>query len=311
MLQEGLRQLVNAALCYQRGTLPQATYLFKHALIQDAAYQSLLRNMRQRYHQRIAEVLEEQFAEIAENQPELLAHHYTKAGLPNQAIAYWHRAGQRALEHSANLEAEAHLTQGLEMLAALPDTPERAQRELAMQTTLGPALVATKGFASPEVLHAYTRARELCQQAGETPQVFQVLRGLWYFYLIRSELPTALELGEHLLTLAQQVGDPVLRVEAHYALGLTLNYLGKFADAQTHLAQGIALYNRQQQAKSLELRAGMSLSRLWQCQGKHAEAQRLLTPIYGWFTEGFDTADLQEAKALLEELEVKDHLGGE
>ena len=115
-----------------------------------------------------------------------------------------------------------------------------------MQTTLGPALVATKGFAAPEVLHAYARARELCQQAGETPQLFQVLRGLWYFYLMRSELRTARELGEHLLTLAQQVGDLVLRVEAHYALGLTLNYLGEFAAAQTHLEQGIALYDPQQ-----------------------------------------------------------------
>jgi predicted ATPase len=147
------------------------------------------------------------------------------------------------LQRSANMEAVAHLTKGLELLSTLPDTPERVQQELAMQTTLGPALVAIKGFAAPEVLRAYARARELCQQAGETPQVFQVLRGLWYFYLMRSELRTALELGEQLLTLAQQVGDPVLGVEAHYALGLTFNYLGKFADAQTHLAQGIALYN--------------------------------------------------------------------
>jgi predicted ATPase len=158
-------------------------------------------------------------------------------------VPYWQRAGQRALERSAHVDSVAHLTQGLESLRTLPDTPARVQQELAMQTTLGPALVAIKGFAAPEVLRAYARARELCQQAGETPQVFQVLRGLWYFYLLRSELRTALELGEHLLTLAQQVDDPVLGVEAHYALGLTLNYLGKFADAQTHLAQGIALYN--------------------------------------------------------------------
>src|SRR5262245_46807778 len=232
-----------AEFLYQQGLPPQATYVFKHALIQEAAYQALLRSTRQQYHQRIAQVLEGRFPHLCETQPELLAHHYTEAGLVAQAIPYWQRAGQRALERSANLEAVAHLTKGLKMLATLPDTPERAQQELAMQTTLGPALVAIKGFAAPEVLHAYARARELCQQAGETPQVFQVLRGLWYFYLIRSELRTARELGEHLLTLARQVGDPVLRVEAHYALGLTLNYLGEFADAQTHLAQGIALYN--------------------------------------------------------------------
>jgi TOMM system kinase/cyclase fusion protein len=245
-VQRGLHQLVEAEFLYQRGLPPQATYAFKHALIQEAAYQSLLRSTRQRHHQHIAQVLEIRFPETAETQPELLAHHYTQAGLTEQAVHYWQRAGQRALERSANLEAVAHLTTGLEVLATLPDTPERTQQELAMQTTLGPALVAIKGFAAPEVLHAYARARELCQQAGESPQLFQVLRGLWYFYLIRVELRTARELGEHLLTLAQQVGDPVLRVEAHYALGLTLNYLGEFAAAHTHLAQGMALYDPQQ-----------------------------------------------------------------
>ena len=163
-----------------------------------------------------------------------------------QAMPYWQRAGQRAIERSANLEAVAHLTRGLEVLATLPDTPERAQQELIVQTTLGPALMATKGHAAPEVLHAYARARELCQQVGETPQLFQVLRGLWYFYLHRVELQTARELGEQLLTLAQRVGDPALLLEAHYALGNTLNYLGEFAAAQAHFAQGIALYDPQQ-----------------------------------------------------------------
>ena len=144
-LQRGLQQLVEAEFLYQRGLPPQATYLFKHALIQDAAYQSLLRSTRQQYHQRIAQVLEARFPEICETQPELLAHHYTEAGLLAQAIPYWQRAGQRAIERSANLEAIAHLTQGLEVLATLPDTPERAQQELDLQTTLGPALMATKG----------------------------------------------------------------------------------------------------------------------------------------------------------------------
>src|SRR5262249_36250449 len=138
-LQQSLAQLVEAELLYQRGLLPQATYLFKHALVQDAAYQSLLRSTRQQYHARIAHVLEAQFPETVATQPELLAHHYTEAGLTAQAIPYWQQAGQRALERSANLEAVAHLTKGLEVLATLPDTPERAQQELAMQLTLGPA----------------------------------------------------------------------------------------------------------------------------------------------------------------------------
>jgi predicted ATPase/class 3 adenylate cyclase len=244
-LQRGLHQLVEAEFLYQRGLPPQATYVFKHALIQDAAYQSILRSTRQQHHQRIAQVVEARFPELCETQPELLAHHYTEAGLTAQAIGYAQRAGQRALEHSANLEAVAHLTQGLALLATLPETPERAQQELGLQTTLGPALMNTKGQAAPEVLQAYARARELCQQVGETPQLFQVLRGLWYFYLHRVELRTARELGEHLLTLAQHLGDAALLLEAHYALGNTLNYLGEFAAAQAHFAQGIALYDPQ------------------------------------------------------------------
>ena len=245
-LRRGLHQLVEAEFLYQRGVPPQATYLFKHALLQEAAYQSLLRSTRQQHHQHIAQVLETRFPELCETQPELLAHHYTEAGLMTQAIPYWQRAGQRAIQRSANVEAIAHLTRGLDILKTLPDTPERAQQELDVQTTLGPALAVTKGHAAPEVLQAYARARELCQQVGETPQLFQVLRGLWYFYLFRMELQTARDLGEHLLTLAQQVGDPALRLEGHRALANTLNYLGEFDASQAHFAQAIALYDPQQ-----------------------------------------------------------------
>src|SRR5882762_9720539 len=176
-LRRGLQQLVEAEFLYQQGLPPQATYLFKHALIQDAAYQSLLRSTRQQHHQHIAQVLEGRFPDLCETQPELLAHHYTEAGLAQHAIPYWQQAGQRATQGSAYVEAISHLTKGLELLATLPDTPERVQQELVMQTTLGPALLVTKGQASPEVLQAYARAREICPQAEETPQLFQVLRG--------------------------------------------------------------------------------------------------------------------------------------
>src|SRR5262249_25110925 len=140
-LQQGLRQLVEAELVYQRGVPPQVTYIFKHALIQDAAYQSLLKSRRQHYHQQIAQVLEGRFPEIRDIQPELLAHHYTEAGLIAQALPYWHQAGQRASQHSAYIEAIHHLSRGLELLKTLPDTPERTQRELTLQITLGPALM--------------------------------------------------------------------------------------------------------------------------------------------------------------------------
>jgi predicted ATPase len=175
---------------------PQATYLFKHALIQDVAYQSLLRSTRQQSHQRIAHVLAERFPETAETQPELLAHHYTEAGLNAPAVGYWQQAGQRALQRSAHVEAISHLTRGLEVLAALPDTAERTQYELSLQTTLGSALMAARGQGAPEVGQAYARARELCRQVGETPQLFPVLFGLWRFYLVRAEYQTARELAE-------------------------------------------------------------------------------------------------------------------
>ena len=148
-LHRGLHQLVAAEFLYQQGLPPQATYRFKHALIQEAAYQSLLRSTRQQHHLYIAQVLEARFPEVCVTQPELLAHHYTEAGLSAQAIPYWQRAGQRAIERSANVEAISHLSKGLALLKTLPDTPERAQQELAIQASLGPVLIATKGYAAP------------------------------------------------------------------------------------------------------------------------------------------------------------------
>jgi predicted ATPase len=245
-LQQGLKQLVAAELVYQRGLVPQAYYLFKHALIQDTAYQSLLKSTRQQYHTKIAQVLDKRFPETKEAQPELLAHHYTEAGLKEQATVYWQRAGQRAVARSANREAISHLTRGLELLKTLPDTSERAQHELTLQLALGTPLMVTKGWATPEVERAYTRARELCQQVGETSQLFPALWGLWMFYFIRAELQTARELGEQLLSLAQSVQDPALVLEGHHALWPVLCFLGELAPTRVHLEQGLALYDLQQ-----------------------------------------------------------------
>jgi TOMM system kinase/cyclase fusion protein len=511
-VQRGLHQLVEAEFLYQLGLPPQATYRFKHALIQEEAYQSLLRSTRQQHHQRIAQVLEAQFPDTAQTQPELLAHHYTEAGLNVHAVPYWQRAGQRASDRSAYVDAIAHLTQGLALLEPLPDTPERARQELAVQMTLGPVLMALKGGGAPEVERVYTRARELCECVGEPTELFRVLWGVWYVYNLRGEHRRARELGEELLSLAQRIQDPDLLLEAHHAVWAILFFAGELAAARPHLEEGVRLYDpqrhrlhaarytghdpgvccrvltaqslwllgypdqavassqvaievaqqlahpysvafamsfaamlhqcrceasltharaeailtlgteqgnpqvverglclrgwalaasgheeegitqirqalaayrsagatrdrpyylallaeasaqggqtiegleasaealalmatsgvrwweaelhrlkgelllqrssappgeaescfhqalavaRAQQAKSLELRAATSLSRLWQQQGKRDEAHQLLAPIYGWFTEGFDTADLQEAKALLETL---------
>ncbi len=243
-LQQGLRKLVETELIYQHGLPPQATYLFKHALIQDTAYQSLLKSKRQQLHQHIAQVLEAQFSVTKETQPELLAHHYTEAGLIAQAIPYWQQAGQKAVAHSANAEAISHLRKALDLLNALPDTPERAQQELNLQTVLGPALMAAKGYTAPEVGKAYARARELCQQVGETPQLLQVLLGLETHYALQGEFQTARELGEQCLLLAQRLHDPARLLQSHFGLAMALYHLGEFARAREHCEGGIALYHR-------------------------------------------------------------------
>jgi class 3 adenylate cyclase/predicted ATPase len=243
MLRHELGRLVEAEIVYQRGVPPQATYIFKHALIQDAAYESLLKRTRQHYHQRIAQVLEAQFPEIAETQPELVAYHCMEAGLTAQSVSYWHMAAQRAVDRSAHVEAIRHLTKGLELLQMLPETPQRFHREVDMHIALGASLIATKGFAAPEVGQTYTRARQLCQDLADPYQLFPVLRGLWNYYLVRAELQTAQALGEQLLTLAQQTQDSVMLSAAHRAIGTTLLSLGAVADASTHLTRDIALYD--------------------------------------------------------------------
>jgi tetratricopeptide (TPR) repeat protein len=496
---------VQAGVLYQRGALPHATYLFKHALLQDTAYQSLLRSTRQQYHQRTAQVVVERFPDLAETQPELLAHHYTEAGLNAQAVIHWQRAGQGALERAAYVEAMRHLTTGLEVLKTMPDTPERTQHELDLLLSLAPAVDRAKGGASADFEHVFVQAYALCQQLGDSPQLVTVLHGLRQVYNARGDFQRAREYGEHALALAQRLRDPALLAEAHYALGVPLNNLGEITLAHAHFAQGMTfadalsqprrswhgvmyrtfvamnlwylgypdqalrrshealtlaqssdpfrlywalhkagelhqlrreihaaherfeaalalaseqrlvqwlpvslhgrgwalaaqgqheegmaqmrqgiaalratgaklalprllvrlaeaygnsgqageglcllaealavmddtggrlneaeLYRikgelllqqavsdapqaeacfqqalavaRRQQAKSWELRAVLSLARLWQRQGKRGEARELLAEIYGWFTEGFDTADLQDAKELLEEL---------
>ncbi len=249
-VQTGLAQLVEAELLYQRGRPPRARYVFKHALIQDAAYASLLKSMRQQYHRQIAETIEERFPETVETQPELVAHHYTEAGLNPQAIDYWQRTGQHAVQRSANQEAISHLSKGLALLPNLPDTPERVQHELDMLMTLGPTLMAIKGWTSPDVERVYVRAQELCQQIGETPQLLPVLIGLRRFSQVRGDLRTARQYGQQLLALAERQHDTAWLLEGHRALGDTLFWMGEFAPARTHLEQGVALYNVRQHSIS-------------------------------------------------------------
>jgi predicted ATPase len=182
-----------------------------------------------------------------------LAVHFEQGRDADRALRYLQHAADNALRRSAHADAITHLTRALALLPALPETPERAQRELIVQTTLGPALMATKGYAALEVASAYARARELCRQVGETPQLFQALWGLWYFSLVRAELQTARELGEQLLYVAQRVQAPALLLLAHRVLGQTLAFLGEFSTAHVHLEREMTLYNPEQHRTSAAL----------------------------------------------------------
>jgi predicted ATPase len=245
-LQAALEKLVEVEILYRRGMGEQARYFFKHALIQDTAYQSLLKSTRQQYHRQIAQVLAERFPHTQETEPELLAYHYTEANLIERAILYWQKAGEMASERSASIEAISHLTKGLALLQLLPDTAARARHELTLQMALGVPLMATRGYAAPDVERAYARAQALCQQIGDTPQTFPVLWGLAQFYLVRAEYGTARDLGEQLLRLANRRQDPALLLEAHRLLGGVLYLLGELTSARAHLEQGMGLYDRQQ-----------------------------------------------------------------
>ena len=190
-LQQALTHLQAAEFLYETGLVPEPHYTFKHVLTREVTYQSLLRRTCQQYHARIAQALEAQFPTVALAQPELLAQHYTEAGLRAQAVVYLQRAGQYAIEHSAYVEALAHLRQGLVLTATLPDTPERLQHDLTLSIALGMTLAVTQGYAAPEVEQAYLQARECCRKVGDPVPLFTVLRGLWLVYLVRAEVPRA------------------------------------------------------------------------------------------------------------------------
>ncbi len=254
-LNHALAELTAAELIFPHGTPPEATYSFKHALVQDAAYQSLPKSWRQQLHARIGTVLEESFPEVTEAQPEVLARHCAEAGLVRKAIAYSHRAARQAIARSAMAEAIAQLHKGLGMLAGLPDDTARRQQELELQTTLGVPLITVRGMAAPEVERAYSRARELCLQLDDAPQLSLVLFGLWWFYEVSANLQAAREVAEQLLGMARRREAPADLIQAHRAMGHTLLWMGEFAPALTHFEQAIALYDPQRD-RSLAFTSG-------------------------------------------------------
>jgi class 3 adenylate cyclase/tetratricopeptide (TPR) repeat protein len=241
-LQDELHRLVEAELVYQRGLPPQATYTFKHALITDVAYQSLLKSTRQQYHQRIAQVLEEHFPETVENQPELLAHHYTEAGQNERAVSYWQRAGEQASTRSAYVEALAQLHKGLDLLQRLHTSAGRDRQELALRLMLAESLTVVEGYSTPTLEPIYQRAREIGRQLDDIPQLVTILQSMRRYYVMRLDLEMARQLGVELLALAQRQDDPGALQEGHWGLGQTLYFLGDMAGARSNLEQSSAAY---------------------------------------------------------------------
>jgi class 3 adenylate cyclase/predicted ATPase len=242
-LQDELARLVDAEVLNATGTPPHTNYVFKHALIQEAAYEALLRNKRRDYHRQIAETLKASFPQIVETQPELLGHHWAGAGLPGDAVTYYQLAGRRAIERSADTEAASHLARALDLLGELDAGPERTRRELELLINLGVALVATKGFTAPEVEQVYARARELCDEVGETTHLYNALSGIFLFHQARGELQTALELTHQRLHVAERLEDEALVMQVHENLGTLAFWRGDFKTALPSLEEALSRYD--------------------------------------------------------------------
>lgn len=238
-----LERLVSAGLLLRRDGAGGEAYEFKHALIQDAAYESLLRTARQHYHGRVGEVLEERYGAADGPRPELLAHHFTRAVRPAAAIPYWHDAGRKALERSANVEAAHHVRAGLELVGDLADPAERDRRELELRTVLGSALMAVQGYAASEVVEVFGRARELAEAVGDERRRIDVLMGLVRLHGARAELEKAHAYGEELLEIAGRSGADDYVLEAHRFLGAITFHRGALETARDHLERALALFD--------------------------------------------------------------------
>jgi hypothetical protein len=243
-MRDGLDRLVGAGLVFQRGAPPAAEYQFKHALVQDTAYGTLLRGARQRLHQRIATALGDQSPETAERAPELLAHHLAAAGQLDSAAAQWLEAGRRAAARSANVEAIAHLTRGIEVLGGVADTSERGRQELALQLALGPVLMSTRGFIAPEP--TYRRALELGEQLGDDRARFAAVWGLWRACQSTAGWETRRGLVDELFRTAERLGDRGLLLEAHHAGWATDISMARYISGSEHVLKGLALYDREE-----------------------------------------------------------------
>ncbi len=242
-LEHALTRLSASEIVFRRGMPPNASYIFKHALIQDTAYETLLRSRRQQIHAQIAQALQTRFPERVDNEPEVLAHHFTRAGLAERAAPYWLQAGQRAVARSANHEAIAHLTKGLEALREFPAGGEASSLELDMQISLGSASIAVSGYSSAETEKACVRGRELLDTVGEDSRQFAVLHGLCMCYTNQAKFTLSLDVAEEMLNRSAQQSDPMSTLVSHRVVAVSHNVMGRFAVAREHAERAAALYD--------------------------------------------------------------------
>ncbi|MGB6311558.1 MAG: adenylate/guanylate cyclase domain-containing protein [Pseudolabrys sp.] len=240
-MQSALSLLEQADIIYRVGISPFVRFAFKHVLLRDAIYDSLLKSKRQQIHADIAAILVHDFPKLVENQPEVLALHYQEASNHQMAIRYWFESGQRALAHSANVEAIANFRKALQLLNALPETPERIKQEIDIQLALGIPLIAVRGYTAAETREAFSRARTLCLRLGDIPEYFQALFGLWGNHWMCGKNDEALRMADEFLSRSRALSDPVLLMVANRVMGSTLLTLGDFQSSASHFEETIRL----------------------------------------------------------------------
>lgn len=254
-VEHSLRRLLEARLITQRNSIPNASYTFKHALIRDAAYQSLLLATRQQLHEKIATTLQQHFPQTASNDPEVLAHHYHYAHNWSQSTACFFSAGQRATARSAHVEAESLYRQGLKLIDNIASGPERQQLELGLQVSLGTTLLTTRGYTDIEVGEAFERAYEICREMGDPPEVFPVLFGLWAYHFVLTDFERSLSLANQMLQLAEQQSDPAFLIVAYEVCGLHYCWVGQLEPALEYLQKCESVY-RDEEHSTLGLAYG-------------------------------------------------------
>ncbi len=243
-LRDNLGQLVSSGLLTARGTPPAATYTFKHALVQDTAYNSLLRSRRAELHGRIAQAITAQDPEIASSKPELLAHHYTEAGLVKSAIEHWHAAGRLSMRRSGPKEAIEHLRRGLNLLSTVREASDRDRLELSLQSALGPALLSAEGWGSADAEECFVRARDLSRSVGDERELFPILWGYWMMYGHRRETGPRHAIEAELSEIARKHDDPWMLVQAHHA-GWGNPFQGDFSSQLAHVERGLSIYDKE------------------------------------------------------------------